>query len=322
MKYQYIIFSLFCLSLFLGCDEEEITPRGLGLPSRFEFPEGDNAWDEELVSIYDTYHTMLIYKNLDSSDFVRSWVETGGIGTSGYSGQALDDELAAFYTDFVKNQVFAFLKPELVEGVLPNYIYLTYDLRQKGTPTSGDYSLANYWNGMDFWAWCLKMDPEGLSQWTTCFDLPATPWEHKLRRGVILQNIISEMVEKGRITIPIEFEEDFDYSTPIKYSNADLLDKNPDHYIIRGFPGFFTETSYKSFLNYMQISAVTPAGNFTSYMHLAMRYSRDSVLILYPEDIAPKIIQYYDFTVDYVKENYDWDLTEMEKMPIINEQQN
>ena len=224
MKYQYIIFSLFCLSLFLGCDEEEITPRGLGLPSRFEFPEGDNAWDEELVSIYDTYHTMLIYKNLDSSDFVRSWVETGGIGTSGYSGQALDDELAAFYTDFVKNQVFAFLKPELVEGVLPNYIYLTYDLRQKGTATSGDYSLANYWNGMDFWAWCLKMDPEGLSQWTTCFDLPATPWEHKLRRGVILQNIISEMVEKGRITIPIEFEEDFDYSTPIKYSNADLLD--------------------------------------------------------------------------------------------------
>ena len=39
----------------------------------------------------------------------------------------------------------------------------------------GDMSLANYWDGMDFWGFCLKMDQEGLSPYTKYFDLPKTP---------------------------------------------------------------------------------------------------------------------------------------------------
>lgn len=69
----------------------------------------------------------------------------GGTGAAGRIGKPLDDELAEFYTDFVKNQVFAFLQPELVAGVLPNYIYLIQDFRLKMT-FGGDMSLANYWD--------------------------------------------------------------------------------------------------------------------------------------------------------------------------------
>ena len=168
---------------------------------------------------------------------------------------------------------------------------------------------------MDFWGFCLKMDQEGLSPYTKYFDLPKTPWEYKLRRGVILQNIISKIVQKGKIAVPAEFEEEFDYKTQIKYNSVDIDD--PNYYVTRGFPGKFTETSYLNFLNYMMISDITPEKNFISYMHLGMRYSRDSVLIKYPQEKFPKIIQYYDFTMKYVKDNYGWDLTEMEKWPVV-----
>lgn len=315
MKAIYIILCMLCLLFFASCEKEEaIIPRSSELPSRFEFPEGDEGWDHELMEIYKKYTTMLIYKNLDSADFTRSWVAGGGTGAAGRIGKPLDDELAEFYTDFVKNQVFAFLQPELVAGVLPNYIYLIQDFRLKMT-FGGDMSLANYWDGMDFWGFCLKMDQKGLSPYTKYFDLPKTPWEYKLRRGVILQNIISKIVQKGKIAVPAEFEEEFDYKTQIKYNSVDIDD--PNYYVTRGFPGKFTETSYLNFLNYMMISDITPEKNFISYMHLGMRYSRDSVLIKYPQEKFPKIIQYYDFTMKYVKDNYGWDLTEMEKWPVV-----
>lgn len=54
--------------------KKQIIPRSSELPSRFEFPEGDDGWDHELMEIYKKYTTMLIYKNLDSADFTRSWV--------------------------------------------------------------------------------------------------------------------------------------------------------------------------------------------------------------------------------------------------------
>ena len=311
MKMRYVVLCMLCLLFLTACEKEEtIIPRTSNLPSRFEFPEGDDSWDHDLIDIYEKYVTMLIYKNLDSADFIRSWVAGGG-GTAGRIGKPLDGELAAFYTDFVKRQVFAFLKPELVEGVLPNYIYLAQDLRLLSY--NRYYALANYWDGMDFWAFCLNMDKEGLSG--KSFDLPETPWDYKLRRGVILQNIISKIVQKGKITVPAEFKENFDYTTPIKYNNVDTNDLN--YYVTRGFPGKFVETSYLNFMNYMSVSDITPEKNFISYMHLGMRYSRDSVLIKYPREKFPKIIQYYDFTMKYVKDNYGWDLTEMEKWPVL-----
>ncbi len=318
MNMRYIILCVLFFPFFTACEKEgTLTPRNTDLTLRFKFPEGNNPWDQDLVDIFEKYATVAIYKNLDSTDFVRSWVVSGGLGVMGQTGKPLDDELAAVYTDFLKNHVLTFFKPELVQGILPNYIYLAQDLRTK-MYAGGDNSLPIYWDGQDFWAFCLKMDPKGLSPWTTCFDLPKTPWEYKLRRGVILQNIISKIVTKGKVTVPVEFVEDFDYKTAITSSEAALNDNDPNYYKTRGFPGQFLVTSFLKFTTYNSIRYVNPEKNFTSYLHLSMRYSRDSVLILYPAEKFPKIIKYYDFTVKYMKDNYDWDLTEMERWPVID----
>ena len=62
MKAIYIILCMLCLLFFASCEKEEaIIPRSSELPSRFEFPEGDDGWDHELMEIYKKYTTMLIY---------------------------------------------------------------------------------------------------------------------------------------------------------------------------------------------------------------------------------------------------------------------
>lgn len=312
MKIRYIILCIFWLPFMAGCDDEDsLVPRNSEMTYRFEFPEGDAAWDKDLKEIAEKFQTVPIYKALDSADLARSWVVSSA--SVRYNAKPLDEELAEFYTGFFKDHIFAFLKPELTQGVLPNYIYLVQDFRQL-KPVGGDYSQANYWSGMDFWAFCLKMNPENLSQWTKCFDLPRTPWEYKERRGIILQNIIKKMVEKGKIVMPKEFEEDFDYDGLLyKDTEEDSL----SYYKRRGIPGMLTEISF----NFAANAGLkkTPILNFTSYIHMGIRYTRDSVPIVFPPEKFPKIIKYYDFTMKYMKDNYDWDVTEMAELPVIKE---
>lgn len=53
------------LAFFLlsSCHEDEIlTPRPLEMELRYEFPEGNNAWDQDLVEIADKFKTYLYIK--------------------------------------------------------------------------------------------------------------------------------------------------------------------------------------------------------------------------------------------------------------------
>ncbi|MFR7876399.1 MAG: hypothetical protein ACLU4J_08395 [Butyricimonas paravirosa] len=65
MKIISTIFVGLALFLLSSCHEDEtLTPRPLEMELRYEFPEGNNAWDQDLVEIADKFKTYLIYKNL------------------------------------------------------------------------------------------------------------------------------------------------------------------------------------------------------------------------------------------------------------------
>ena len=156
-----------------------------------------------------------------------------------------------FYTDFFKNHVFGFLKPELCKGVLPNYIYLVDDLRQLGSYTGGFVPLTCYWDGLDFWAFSFRAKEENLAYLDygngliirpfKPYDLPKTPWEYKMRRTVILQNIMVKIVNKNKVVVPAEFQSggDFDYSK--KYSTVSSAD---NYFMKLGYPGNMIKTAY------------------------------------------------------------------------------
>lgn len=96
-------------------------------------------------------------------------------------------------------------------------------------------------------------------------------------------------------------------------------ENDKDYYKKRGFPGQLGGR-YDSFGKLLYIKDTSPQKNFIDYMHLAIRYTRDSVAILYPPGEYPKIIQYYDFTVDYLKKDYNWDIAKAAEMPVIENQ--
>ena len=316
MKYKNIFSLIFLLATLVACDDEKkLYPRSEDASSisRFEFPQGSNSWDSDLEEMANTFGTIPIYTAFDTLDLNQAW---SGTYTIKYYGEPLCDEYAIFYTDFFKNHVFGFLKPELCKGVLPNYIYLVDDLRQVVAGAIGYAPLLCFWDGLDYWAFSFRAKEENLAYYDygsiiirpyKPYDLPKTPWEYKMRRTVILQNILAKMVEKGKIAIPADFQTGgaFDYSKKFSISvNAE------NYYMKLGYPGRMLAAAY-DFTPLQTNVTMDATTNFASYLKLGMRYTRDSVLIKYPEDKYPLIIRYYDFTVKYMKDKYDWDITRM-----------
>ena len=309
MRHIYL-FSLFCgLALLAACqDEDTLVPRSTDMSSvsRFEFPQGNDTWDLELQELAETFNTIPIYTDFDSLDLNQQWSGTFSIT---YRGDTLTDEHAEFYTNFLRNHIFAFLKPELCDGVMPNYIYLVDDLRRTLASFTGYLRVVGYFDGLDYWAFSLRslgvayLDL-GYYQMTQgeIYDLPANPWEYKIRRTAILHNIVERIVEEGNVSVPSEFSSaDFNYNLrPSSSASSD------NYYLKLGYPGLMSSTNYNFSA---QTNTMDARSNFTQYLKLGLRYTRDSVLAVYPEEQYPLIIKYYDITMDYMRDNYDWDIS-------------
>ncbi len=315
MKYKYTFSLIFLLATLVACnDEDKLYPRSEDASSisRFEFPQGSNSWDSDLEEIANTFGTIPIYTAFDTLDLNQAW---SGTFTIKYYGEPLSDEYAIFYTNFFKNHVFGFLKPELCKGVLPNYIYMVDDFRQVFAGAIGYAPKPCLWDGLDYWAFSFRAKEENIAykdygngliiKYFQPYDLPQTPWEYKTRRTVILQNILVKIVSKDKVAIPAEFQSggDLDYSK--KYSTVASAE---NYYMKLGYPGNMITTAY-NFSN--PSGTLTAKSVFTNYLQLGLRYTRDSVLIKYPQDKYPLIIKYYDITMKYMKDKYNWDIAQM-----------
>lgn len=61
---------LFCLT-FSSCYNEDIinpTPDPLALAGGFEFPQGNNSWDNDVMKIYQDFGVKIIYKDITEKD--------------------------------------------------------------------------------------------------------------------------------------------------------------------------------------------------------------------------------------------------------------
>ena len=97
MKFKYI-FNLLLLVTVVACnDEDKLYPRSEDASSisRFEFPQGNSTWDQDLEEIANTFGTIPIYTAFDSLDLNQAW---SGTYTIKYRGEPLSDDYAAFYS--------------------------------------------------------------------------------------------------------------------------------------------------------------------------------------------------------------------------------
>ena len=107
--------------------DDPLEPSGNYSPVRFDFPQGDNEWDERIEQIHKTYGVYLIYKNVTAEDLNRTWV-SAGTGDL-YYGDDLPDEEVPFYVDFFEQQIFPYFTPEGIQKSFPVKIYMLKHLR-------------------------------------------------------------------------------------------------------------------------------------------------------------------------------------------------
>ncbi len=132
-----LLYTTLGLLAFTGCnnDEDPIQPTGNYSVLRFEFPQGNNPFDEEIKEIHDKYDVYLLYKDITDTDLNRQWqsLGTGKLLT----GDPVPDEYVPFYINFIKNHVFQYLSPEVVRAGLPVKIYMLENFGEVNTPGSG-----------------------------------------------------------------------------------------------------------------------------------------------------------------------------------------
>lgn len=74
-----LLYTTLGLLAFTGCnnDEDPIQPTGNYSVLRFEFPQGNNPFDEEIKEIHDKYDVYLLYKDITDTDLNRQWQSLG-----------------------------------------------------------------------------------------------------------------------------------------------------------------------------------------------------------------------------------------------------
>ena len=287
--------------------EEKIIPTNEGMPTRFDFPQGNQSWDMDIIDIQEKFGIYLIYKDFSSDDFNRSW--TGGSGS--YTGSDLTDEQATFYVNFMKNHIFSYLTPEITQKVLPIYYYLVYDFYIPNVFGTTTFRVPqnNYFDGLDFWLVCLdgKADPVSGEQ-------VLLPVDHKTfqqRRCMIMQKIFEKAVEVGTIAIPDEFYDGLDFKTDLVSGIG--KEDDPNYYLNRGFVDRMLGLTFDQTIYIYEIPTREEA--FLDYVNIAMRYNKEEFDIQYPADRYPLVRQKYELITQYLKDNYHIDLDAISRGP-------
>ncbi|MEY8687031.1 hypothetical protein AB9N12_13165 [Bacteroides sp. AN502(2024)] len=316
MRNIYLIGGLLMCMAFTSCYEEDaLTPTEGGIELRFKVPQGTNSWDNDIAQIHKDFGVYLIYKDLQDEDFNRSWTGTGGTSTS-YKGEGcISDEMAQFYTEFMKKHIFAYLNNEkckkITDYVLPMYWYMGYNVHVTVKFEVGgvvlfeqNNAMHEITNGLDYWSTCL-FGPQ--AEMTDKYIIPEDEPTFSQRRKMILGNIIKIAIERKLIAIPEEFNRGLDYVTPIS-DNQD----SPDYQLKRGFPGTVNTTTFSPNEGY-DGSNPTQEAAFAGYVLLSLYYTKAESDVQYAQ--YPLITEKFTLVRNYMKDNYGIDLEAIAKGP-------
>lgn len=327
MKKTMYLYILVIGLLMTACYQEdpiEPTPPGSSSAERFAFPQGTNDYDMAAQKIFEDFGVKIIYKGFNERDFNLTWT-TPALGKVG-NDIPKDQEKDA--VDFMVNQFFAFLTPQISRKVLPPYYYIADSVRQKTILNSNNGEVENQgttnfiYTGLDFWfvGWnnaSSYMKYVATGAYITGPSVPElrpkTPFAVFYRRGTIIKEVYKKAVEIGNIVPPVGFADGLDFVTKVESAVAKKDD--PNYYMKRGFPGYMNNTLNFKMNPITVVTQTSPVLIFTNYIHLCMRYTPDSIAILYPQKDYPIIHEKYPIVLEHMKTKYNIDLTKIATKP-------
>lgn len=310
-----IFLSIIFLAGLISCSKEELNNnKTLTSAIRYEFPQGTQNWDNQIMEIYSQFKTKLIYKGFTKNDFNLSWtVMTGNI-----MGDDMKNEDISRSVDFMKNHIFKFINSTFSNNLFPPYIYLAYDMRTYTLSSTKESvtPLELKVDGIDFWSISLigetpwqKLNSGPIEYLTGKIEFPETPYNIFYKRGMILKEIFKIAVTKGKIKVPENFNNGFDFTTATV--NTAGSEGNVNNYKRRGFPGQIRTVPTFEFSALPNITSTSAQRNFIDYIHLCMRYTVTELEAIYPKLQFPVIHAKYKECADYILSEYKVNLSEI-----------
>lgn len=303
---------LFCLT-FTSCYEDDSiipTPDPLAQAGGFEFPQGDNSWDNDAMKIYQDFGVKIIYKDITEKDLNKNWTGGGIGGSTRVFENCLNEEMAAFYITFMKNHIFPYLNREVTDRVFPMYWYVGYNYSVFASIVPGV---------LEYYVALSEHEESQTDCWVTCFwgdaahstyDDPISGWKTPIagnkdsftvRRFKIIDEVINTAITRGNIIVPEdEFDAGFDHSTKI-VRNEDIESKaDPNYYLRRGYPGDVNSLSAKYSKPHSD-NPPTAKETFIGYMQIAMRLTKEEREAMWPSATYPFMSSKFEFVTNYLK---------------------
>lgn len=312
-----------CLTLASCYDEAPITPTESGNAGRFEFPQGDNSWDDDIIDIYNEYGVRLIYKDITDKDFSKSWIG-GSTGMVTYHGTGtVNDEMTQFYVKFMKDHIFHYLNAQVTDKILPMYWYLAFNFHNvwsfSGNVLYNPIKSHATLGMMDCWLTCFWGQNVGAGQkdpllaWQS--PITGSKESYTIRRCLVMNEVITAAIERGNIVMPAEFDAGFDHSTRLVITEYENDKANANYYLRRGYPGKINTTN----ANYTKPSAIptAAAATFLGYLQLSLRYTQAERETMFSLSEYSFTKEKFDFVQKYMKEKYNLDLNAIAEGPAI-----
>lgn len=244
LKFIYkLTAALLCACVYCACNEEDkLESRFEFKLGNFDFPQGNDEWDEKIVDIFNEYSVRLIYKNITTEDLQRSWTGGSSTETAELKLEELTSDELLGALDLVEKFLLPWLSSDMRDKMLPPYIYLGkfyvgLSPLMPGMTMELPYSLA----GMDHWVfsmfyWARSPMPEIWPDQLMSLD-------EKDFAEIVFEIYEKARVERKIFTIPAAFKEGIDYTTDFANVPAEAglpviteeLRANPDFYLNRGF---------------------------------------------------------------------------------------
>lgn len=310
-----IIFAL-ATALTACSDDETLTPSAVDTMSRFEFPEGDSEYDKIFEQIYEEHGVQIIYQNWTEKDWEKAWKDPGltGVSSSYYGTHPSNGviDTLSIVAEFVRDDIFKHISPELTRKTLRPYIYLVngyHTFFSFGTITLQSYSIRNENPGLDNVIW----SPYSLNTSYPNFLEGNAQTKHLIRCIYLWCDILEDAMNKGIIADLPSLSAGLDLTTAMYINSSYINDAN--YYLTRGFVNIVERLFNRSAAPPISGNTIYPAAYNSEtgkktllqhYIRFAMYYDEETINTTYGQ--YPLVMERYEMVTDYMLDVYGVDL--------------
>ncbi|TCC99356.1 hypothetical protein [Pedobacter hiemivivus] len=252
MKYIALII-VFLGFVLPGCKKKEVLEPSVS-KIEYKLPQGTNAFDTELVNIYQNYGSYFLYKFNPAVDFawVPAAVGTDNLFSTKFSCEQADEAAVAKVLPFVQKNWLSLYPDTFLKRTLPFKVLFAKNLKRLVNPNSADYTLSN--TGISsgtFPNTILGYYHITISNFSPAFDAMTTA-QKTLFKGDMHIEYWNYMFATGKVAMATNFASVSNYTLTVSastmYANGFLdtrakSQNNPQMYDIRTYVKAITNNS-------------------------------------------------------------------------------